>query len=842
MIKLNKRLVVSIVYIITGTSYGQNYIDLNQKKIDYEFKSSALFGSGNKSLDLTPYQTSNNIPNGRYLSNIMVNGKEITKEMISFEKDDENNESNLCLSLNLLNEFDLTPQVLENLPSTECISVKDINSDASYKFNLKTQTLNISIPLISLNNRPLGYISPSRFSDGVTSAFINYNYNYYNSKINNDNNYSFDTHYLSISAGINLGGWYFRHQSGTSHNDKGTQFDSNLNVFYKDLPDNLSRLSLGQFYTSTYRLESLPIIGAQISTDQTMRPWSQRNYAPVIENIASSNAIVSIYQNGRKLLEKTVPAGPFKINDLNAYSGNGDLTVNITENTGATRTYIVPLQSNANLVREGQLNHSLSIGRYRLQNHTTNTTIGQASLEYGLNNYSTVHLGTNISDIYQSYLVGSSFNTLFGGFNLSADIARAQIYDNWLNGERYRVDYRFNLNTFGSTSLNAFYLNQGRKYKSVSNTFSYQNRDQLSYAEIEDFLLTNNLKQQYSVAIGQKLSKDFGSINFNIFRSNYWNDDKTYNQYSISYSNRWKEATYNLGFSQSENPNQTDNKLMYLSLSMPLDWRKSKINLNANIQRLSAENKSLYSTVNMSSVLGSNNQIAYSLGVSNSHSDGKSESYLGGQVSYLLPQMTVGATFSTLGDNKQYSLSSSGAIVAHPHGITLTNFLGDTFAIAHIKNGQGAEIQNSAGIRFDKWGNAIYSNMNPYDENILQINPSALPVNVSMDSTQKVIIPRRYSSTMALFDATVNSNIILVLSLKNNETLPIGTELKDAENHKIGVVGQSNQVLVSSLDLLKKTSVLKWREDEDQQCSLKPLELDTKLSSTHFNIINAECN
>lgn len=842
MIKLSKKLVIPIIYIIMGTSYGQSDIDLNQKKYDYEFKSSALFGSSNKNLDLTPYQTSNNIAEGSYLANIIVNGKEITKEMISFEKNNKNSDPDLCLSLNLLKEFDLTPEVIKNLPNTQCINVKDINIDAYYKFNIRTQTLNISIPLISLNNRPLGYISPSRFSDGVTSAFINYNYNYYNSKINNNYKYSFDSHYLSVSAGANFGGWYFRHQSGTSYSDKGTQFDSNLNVLYKDLPDNLSRLSLGQFYTSTYRLESLPIIGAQIATDLMMRPWSQRNYAPIIENIASSNAIVSIYQNGRKLLEKTVPAGPFKINDLNAYSGNGDLTVNIIENTGATRTYIVPLQSNASLVREGQLNHSISIGHYRLQNHTTNTIIGQASLEYGLNNFSTVHLGANLSDIYQSYLVGSSFNTLFGGFNLSADISRAQIYDNWLNGERYRVDYRFNLDTFGSIFLNAFYLNQDKKYKSVSNTFSYKNRDQLSYAEIEDFLLTNNLKQQYSVAIGQKLPESFGSINFNIFRSNYWNDNKTYNQYSISYSNRWKEMTYNLGYSQSENPNQIDNKLMYLSFSMPLEWRKNNINLNANIQRLSAEDKSLYSTVNMSSVLGSNNQISYSLGMSNTHSNGKSDSYLGGQVSYLLPQMTVGATFSSLGDNKQYSLSSSGAIVAHSHGITLTNFLGDTFAIAHIENGQGAEIQNSAGIRFDKWGNAIYSNMNPYSENILQINPSALPVNVSMDSTQKVIIPRRYSSTMALFNATVNSNIILVLSLKDNEIIPIGTELKDAENHKIGVVSQSNQVLVSSLDLLKKTSVLKWREDEDQQCSLKPLDLDNKLSSTHFNIINAECN
>ena len=76
-----------------------------------------------------------------------------------------------------------------------------------------------------------------------------------------------------------------------------------------------------------------------------------RSYSPVIENVAYTNALVRVFQNGQKVYERTVPAGPFKITDLTSNS-SGNLTLEVIENgmKGSLADYEIASLSETNVL------------------------------------------------------------------------------------------------------------------------------------------------------------------------------------------------------------------------------------------------------------------------------------------------------------------------------------------------------------------------------------------------------------------------------------------------------------------------------------------------------------
>ena len=368
-------------------------------------------------------------------------------------------------------------------------AIQDINSSAYYEMDVSKLVLNLYVPQAIRIEHPEGYINPKLFDQGINSSFLSYNYN-------TNHNEERTTQYLSLNAGSNFKGWYFRHQGNFDSDNSGLgRYRSYENVLHTDITPIYSRLSLGQFSTQNYQLESLPIVGAQIASDQTMLPWSQQIYSPVIENVANSNALVKVYQNGIKIYERTVPAGPFKITDLGSI-GSGNLIVEIVENNGEVKTYTVPLQQNVNMIKPGRYNYSVSLGKYRLLNDTTDEVISQLNYGYGLNNHLTLLSGLNISEHYNSVLIGAAINSNFGAMNVKVNASQAKIFLEKYDGNQFSFDYICQFDDLDfSVFLNSLY--QDRNYVTASNTFSKLNFDDLSESEINNYKLTNNLKNQY---------------------------------------------------------------------------------------------------------------------------------------------------------------------------------------------------------------------------------------------------------------------------------------------------------------------------------------------------------
>jgi len=270
---------------------------------------------------------------------------------LKFDHLDANLTAVLCIDEQLLQRLDLRPEILEKLPKKDCLIIKDISPDAYYDLNMAELTLSLSLPLTIINQRPRGYIAPELFDTGVTSAFVGYDFNSYTNK--SEDTKDTTSNYLSLTSGLNFGQFNYRHAGSFESNGSDiSRYKSYLNTISTDVPRLNARVTAGDFNTQTYGIESAKIRGLQVATDISMLPWSQRSYAPLIRGVANTNALVSIFQNGHKVYERTVPAGEFEFDDL-TIGNNGDLTVQIMENGGEKRSFIVPMQSNMNLIRVG---------------------------------------------------------------------------------------------------------------------------------------------------------------------------------------------------------------------------------------------------------------------------------------------------------------------------------------------------------------------------------------------------------------------------------------------------------------------------------------------------------
>ena len=806
------------------------------------FSSASLFGSKNKDVNLDLFSTANYIAEGNYIADVSVNERLLGELNIVFKHLNGSKSAVLCVDPILLTKLDLQDDYLRQLQQKDCLTIKDISPDAYYDFNTSIQKIDISIPQKFVKERPKGYIDPTRFDKGVDSVFLGYNANYNHTEKSDDQ-------YLSLTGGLNINGWYYRHAGNFQSNSHSSlaNYRSYKNVLNRDILPIHSRISIGQFNTNALQQESLPIVGVQLASDLNMLPWSMRYYSPVIENVAYTNALVRIFQNGQKIYERTVPPGSFKITDLTSTS-SGNLTLEIIENGGEKKTFIIPMQNSFNLLKPEQYNYSLALGKYKTIDKTTKITVLQGSYNYGLNNYLTLLGGVNLSENYQSMLLGTGLNTAIGGFNLIGNLSKASIFSNDHQGQRLSLDYIYNWNSY-DFNVNIGGILQSQNYLTVSNALALLSYDDLIEDEQTNLKLTADLKNQFNINLNKSFSNQrLGSFSLGFLTNQYWSDKSNQYQFNLNYGNAWKLLNYSVGVSQTnyvDNSTKSDQSI-YLSLSLPLDYKKSNIFVNSNYQHNTLQDQTNDNFgVNLSGTSGEHNNINFGVGISQYQSSDSNSTTYNANIGYLLPQTNLATTVYSNGSDTQYSLSAQGAIVAHPYGITATNSVADTYSIVHVENGAGATVENAWGVKLDRWGNAIYPSVSAYNLNSIAINPDRLPPEVTLDSNQTQVIPRLYSSTLATFKANIQSNILLrIHNTIDNSQFPMGSRIETQSGKLIGIMGQSNQSLLNNdIRNLKEFLKVVWGDQVTQSCiiPMKDFALIPNNKMTQLNIVNVEC-
>lgn len=760
------------------------YAAEDSTKQNVEFNTSFLNTSYTKNLDLKQFSQGDGLLPGKYLVDIYQNNELIASDTVTFSKRADG-VVEPCLTPDVLAHLNVMTTALRNterLSTETCTPYQTVIPSAQVKFDGARQALMLSIPQEYMQKTARGAVLPALWQYGSTAAFLSYNANAYQARTGNN---TFDSQYVSVNSGINIGGWFFRHNGSlTQQTDAKSRYQS-LNTYVQhDITPVKGRLVVGQSNTSGRQFDTVPYVGVSVFSDDQMLPESQRGYAPEVRGIARSNARVTVRQGGNIIYETSVPAGGFVIDDLYPTGYGGDLQVTVRESDGSESTFLVPYSSVTDLLRPGAHRYEAVAGKYRAPEGQKDQSFYQGTWQQGITNLLSLYGGFQFSDGYQSYQLGSAVSTPLGALGVDVTQATTRTVNDSLTGQSYKVSYNKLISDTNSNIALAAYRFSTRDYLDFSQAVQYQNYQ--SNKPVYSGLLYR-AKNRYSVTLSQGLFEGWGTIYASGIAQNYWNRQESDVQYQLGYSNRWNSVTYSITANRSRTVEGSMDTSWLLSLSIPLG-QEHPVTFSTSVKRDYAGN--LGEQASLSGTAGDRQQLSWNVSGSHDRINGDTGG-AGGQ--YISPWTTASAAAS-FGQNYQtYSAGVMGAVVAHPHGVTLTPYTGDTWVVVHAPGASGADVTNYPGLKIDRWGNAATPSPQAYQRNSVDIDPNGLSDDVELEGTTKSVIPRAGSVVIAEFKSK-KGKAVLMQPAPGTTGLPFGTNVTDSQGNSLGLSGQGGML------------------------------------------------
>ncbi|MEQ1110043.1 fimbria/pilus outer membrane usher protein, partial [Acinetobacter seifertii] len=155
--------------------------------------------------------------------------------------------------------------------------------------------------------------------------------------------------------------------------------------------------------------------------------------------------------------------------------------------------------------------------------------------------------------------------------------------------------------------------------------------------------------------------------------------------------------------------------------------------------------------------------------------------------------------YNRIGDNDQVALSATGSLVAAAGRIFAANEIGDGYAVV-TNAGPQSQILNG-GINLgttDKSGRFLIPSLMPYRENHIYLDPSYLPLNWNVKSTdQKTVVGYRQGTLVDFGAHQVISGLVRVVDKNNSPLLP-GYSVR-INGQQDAVVGYDGEVFIPNL-------------------------------------------
>lgn len=667
---------------------------------------------------------------------------------------------------------------------------------ASSRLNFSRLQLDVSIPQAAMSASARGWVDPSEWDEGVPAALLNYSFTGSNTRRDGEDGNQ-DNYYANLQSGLNLGAWRLRNYSTWNYDeDNGAHWDSINTYLQRDIHALKGQLTLGDSYTPSDIFDSVQFRGAQLASDDNMLPDSLRGFAPVIRGIAQSNAQVTVRQNGYIIYQTYVAPGAFTISDLYPTSGSGDLEVSIKEADGSERSFVQPFSAVPIMQREGRLKYALTAGKYRSGNSDSDEPqFGQVTAIYGLPHAMTVYGGTLYSDDYQSGAVGLGFGLGTLG-SLSADITAAHTTLNnneTHDGQSYRVQYSKDIQATNTSFTLAAYRYSTEGY------YTFQEANDLRTGNDDGWQMSYNKRQRLQLDVNQSLG-GYGSFFISGYQQSYWQEEGYERTLSTGWSGSIHGITCNITYSYSDYPESTEpaDQQLAFSIQVPLSLfmpGQAASNAWASYSTTTAKHGDTRQQAGINGTLLADNNLSYSLQQSYTNHGGGGAGNINADYKGGYGEMTGGYSYDD--DTRQVNYGMKGGIVAHPHGVTFSQPLGQSLAIVKAPGADNAKVQNNTGVYTDWRGYAVVPYVNPYKKNRIALDTSTLGDGVDIDTAVQTVTPTQGAVVMADFNTRVGHRVLMTL-IYRGLPVPFGAQAKLVSGGS-GIVGDDGQVYLTGV-------------------------------------------
>lgn len=752
---------------------------------DY-FNPSLLDGMQGKNVDLSVFETKGGQTAGTYATVINLNQTYVGDREVRFNNVKNTGKLYPVFTKAEYIELGVLPNAtpaFSKIPDNEVIpDIGAVIPEASARYTFEIGKLDISVPQIYVQQKLKGSVPEKEWDDGITALFTNYNYSGATTRLNG-NTSTYQNSFLNLRSGLNWQAWRLRNYSTYSRADHHDQWHNISTYLQRDIKPLKSQLTVGDSYSPSEIFDSFSFRGVQIASDDAMQPSSQRGFAPIVRGVAQSNAQVTIRQNGAIIWQSYVPPGPFAIDNLYPTSSSGDLQVEVKEADGSQRTFIQAFSSVPIMLREGRMKFSFTAGEYRSNNSNTQTPeFMQATAIYGMPYASTLFGGTLISKKYNAWLlgIGKSLGEI-GSISFDTTVANTKINNQNNTGESFRFQYAKDVLPTGTSFSLAGYRYSTSRYRDFSEANGYYvsqynthdlNLDEQGYhQEYNNWRNGHNKRDKLQLNINQSLG-DYGNLNLTAYQQQYWNVKGREQSINLGYNANLKGITYSLNYAYSKDMyHNNKNQIFSLSVQIPLNGTRNNSWINLSSSRDNQGNNTAMAGVSGTAL--DNNALQYNVQQGYANRSQHAMGTLSANYRTGFGEYQAGYNYSS--GSRQINYGASGSIVAHRHGVTLGQPMGDTAALIRAEDANNLAVVSQVGVSTDRFGNAVVPYVSPYQRNVLALDTSTADKNVDLTSTTKAVAPTRGAIVMLNYPTQIGHKIYVKLTGMN---VPFGAEAR----------------------------------------------------------------
>lgn len=573
-------------------------------------------------------------------------------------------------------------------------------------------------------------------------------------------------------------------------NDGRTRQTIRTDTFIRrDLPGRMEALVLGDAIGNGGAW-SRPVRygGIRFARDFSLAPGYVTYPTPTLTGSAALPSTVDvIINNQRRSRSFTVGPGPFDLTNVPISSGNGEVNLVVRDLRGVETVITQKYYLSPRLLAPGLSDFSLDAGRLRRNFGLPNSDYGPgfaaATYRYGFTSTLTSESRVEVQKSRQA--AGFEVAGLVGDFgSAQATAAWSRSDSDGSNtprsGGRYLLGFERSAQNGGGGSLQWEHFDAG-------------------FRQFGDFGLEVRPRDRMQAQTGMQLARL--SLGLSYIRQTSWNGDN-FRLLALNagapISNR-----FFLSFYANKTISAEGGWSAGLSLLMPLEKLRS---VTATSNR---DNDGRYTTTvqaNQSPPVGPG--WGWRLSASD---QARQQAQAGALVNSNLGQFQAEANAGNGGNAIRLGASgSAGWLAGLPFAARRIDH--GAFAVVRVADLEGVPVYRSHQIAAttNKQGLALVTGLQPYQKNLLSIDPNGLPFNMQIGSVEELVTPYARSGSFIDFPVRHMRSALVVIVQPDGAAVPAGALVTVFSGAQPFVVGKRGEVYLTDLNDSNKLRVA-WK-------------------------------
>jgi len=561
-------------------------------------------------------------------------------------------------------------------------------------------------------------------------------------------------------------------------------------TFTRDLPNRNRTLKIGDAYTKSGMLgRSIYFGGIQYGTNFSLTPGFISQPLPTVSGLSATPSTVELYVNDVLRQVSSIPTGPFALENFPTLTGGGDARIVVRDLLGRETVIEQSFFTSSQLLAKDLNDWSLEAGSVRQDLGISNAAYGpefvSGAWRHGFSNALTLEgrteLAADSTNLQAGALMALPFYTL-GRVAISSsrqqDIGEGQ---QWLLGfDLQRLRSNLSIEFQGATEN---YRQLGQSV--ITAPVKFQGAGNWSYSS----------DIWGSFGLGYAHLTQFNSPEVTTMSANY--SKRLGNRASISFTASRAESD--------------SNNVTAFALSAVFQLSPNRVVSAYAGQRGSQTD--LYTTVSHSPGREGNLGWRALAGQQQNNDRAEAGSYYTGRYGTLTGDISNSTQQSAL------RLGVNGGMVLAERNLFVTRRVDSSFALAEIKGYSdiGIGIGGNMLTRTNSNGVALITNLMPYQNNSIRLDPRELPMSAEIDSIEQLAVPAFRSAVKISFPVRSGRGALITIEFDDGEVAPAGAIAWIEGDDREFYVARRGQAFITGLQPQNQVQ-LRWK---DQLCTFE---------------------